>query len=79
VSGAALTRWQDVDVWSFRGRNEAERLDRESAEHVAALREYRRTGAILDCYLVEPIGDPDDDSDCAAGPEVTEIDWTGLS
>jgi hypothetical protein len=70
--------WRDVDVWTLFGRVAAERLDPGSVEHILALREYRDTGRIVDCYLAPPSGDPDDDSDCAGGPAVDEIDWAGI-
>jgi hypothetical protein len=81
-----VTRWQEVDVWSFIGRNEAELLVHESDEHVAAMREYRDTECIVDCYLADPSGYDEDgmtldgaggDLTCA-GPQVGDIDWAGL-
>ncbi len=71
--------WANVDVWSFIGRNDAEMVEPGGAEHRAALAEYRDTGGIVDCYLVHPTNDPDDDSDCVGGPSVEEIDWTGFA
>lgn len=70
--------WLSVDVWSFVGRNSAELLEHGSVEHIEALREYRHTGCICDCYLAEPTNGPEDDSDCASGPTVNEIDWSGF-
>ena len=40
----SMTPWLEVDVWSYRGRNAAERLEHGGEEHRAALTEYRRTG-----------------------------------
>jgi hypothetical protein len=74
-----LIPWMDVDVWSFRGRNAAELLAHGGDDHVLAMAEYRRTGGIVDCYLVKPNWGPDDDSGCWDGPLVDEIDWTGFS
>ncbi|MGA7122344.1 MAG: hypothetical protein WBY94_19735 [Polyangiaceae bacterium] len=80
IDAAPATRlipWREVDVWSLRGRTEAELLERGSDEHVRALIEYWQTGGIVDCYLCEPTGDADADS--VVGPGTDEIDWTGLA
>jgi len=74
-----LIPWRAVDVWVFRcPSGGSKRLEHGSDEHARALDEYRRTGAIVGCYLVPPNEDPWDDSDCYGGPSLEEIDWTGL-
>lgn len=74
-----MIAWCDVDVWSCVGRNEAERLTSESLERMLALREYRDTHCMVDCYVDDPRDyEDDDDGLCAAGPRADEIDWTGL-
>ncbi len=72
--GMCKLHWSEVEVLDSDG--ETPLYDHDS---VAALREYRRTGAIAQRFLAR-VGSPTEDPDDAStwGPAVDEIDWTGF-
>lgn len=76
TGGELTARWQGY----YGGEDRREGLMSE-ADRLTALREFRETGSIRLGVLVDPSdysGPEADEQICAAGPEPTDIDWTGF-
>ncbi len=75
--------WRDVEVWRLTVTADGEGVKLAEPERLAALAEYRSTGAIADAVLAVPANFPDDidgwtEAVVRSGPSVDEIDWTGF-
>jgi hypothetical protein len=85
-TGNPPVHWTALRVWWLTSGEGAARECTDS-ERLAALREFRATGAMNLRVLADPAlysaeGEPLDGADgpylCDAGPDAHDIDWTGL-
>jgi hypothetical protein len=76
MSGA-LTLWSDLRVWHYGGEDGAAH-ECDEIETIAALTEYRDTGAMWLRVLADPSECTNSEELSNTGPDASDIDWTGL-